>query len=232
MLSLLLRVHLPVLLVLTAASFVPGLRADDAKPLVVLIGDSIRMGYQFTVAAELADVAEVWAPDDNCQHTAYGLERLPAWLEGREDAAIIHVNFGLHDCYLPDSQTTRHTVEQYQTNLAAILDWLATHTRAQIIFANTTPVIEERQITSDVYHRLVRRQADVDRFNVAAQEVVNRRGIPIDDLHRVVMEGGLERLSKSDGVHFTRDGFRVLGRAVAANIRANLTCRTASSPSP
>lgn len=209
-----------------------GLRADDTKPLVVLIGDSIRMGYQFTVAAELANEAEVWGPDDNCQHTAYGLERLPEWFKGRGDAAVVVVNFGLHDCYLPDSQNTRHTVEQYKANLEAIFSWLATHTHAQVLFANTTPVSEERQIRSDVYRRLVRRQTDVDRFNAAAMEIVHHRGITVVDLHRDIMTGGLDRLGKYDGVHFTREGFKVLGRSVAAAIRTTLAKKTPSSVAP
>jgi acyl-CoA thioesterase-1 len=196
---------------------------SPGKPLVVLLGDSIRMGYEATVIADLADVADVWAPADNCQHTAYGLAHLQKWLEGR-DPVLIHVNFGLHDFYLPDSKTPRHTIAQYQANLDAIFEWLTTHTRAKVIFANTTPVDEERQITSDVYHRLVRREADVDRYNAAAMDVVRRRGISVDDLHQVVIDGGgVKSLGKYDGVHFTPEGFQVLGHAVAQNIRQALT---------
>ena len=33
-------------------------------PLVVLIGDSIRMGYQDHVASQLAGRAEVWVPEE------------------------------------------------------------------------------------------------------------------------------------------------------------------------
>jgi hypothetical protein len=212
---------LVVLATLTGATRLPAQTPAD-KPLVVLLGDSIRMGYETTVVADLADVADVWAPEDNCQHTAYGLAHLRKWLGGR-DPVLIHVNFGLHDFYLSNSKTPRHTIAQYQANLDAIFDWLAAHTHAKIIFANTTPVIEERQITSDVYHRLVRREADVDRYNAAAMEVVHRRGIPVDDLHQVVIErGGVESLGKYDGVHFTPEGFRVLGDAVAQNIRQAL----------
>lgn len=206
---------------LVLATRLPGQTAAN-KPLVVLLGDSIRMGYEPTVVAALADIADVWAPEDNCQHTAYGLAHLQKWLEGR-DPVLIHVNFGLHDFYLPDSKTPRHTIAQYQANLEAIFEWLATHTRAKIIFANTTPVDEERQIASDVYRRLVRRQSDVDRYNAAAMEVVHRRGIPVDDLHQVVADhGGVKLLGKYDGVHFTAEGFRLLGDAVAQNVRQAL----------
>ena len=38
---------------------------------VTLLGDSIRMGYEPTVRAELADVAEVWAPEGNCMHSVH-----------------------------------------------------------------------------------------------------------------------------------------------------------------
>jgi len=38
--------------------------------LVVLVGDSIRMGYQAEVATRLADIAEVWGPEENGGNSA------------------------------------------------------------------------------------------------------------------------------------------------------------------
>ena len=70
---------------------------DDPKlPRVLLVGDSISMGYTLPVRALLTGKANVHRPPTNCSSTASGLKNLDAWLgPGKWD--VIHFNFGLHD---------------------------------------------------------------------------------------------------------------------------------------
>ena len=49
-------------------------------PLIVLIGDSIRMGYQDHVASELAGRAEVWVPEENGGDSRNVLAHLDQWV--------------------------------------------------------------------------------------------------------------------------------------------------------
>jgi hypothetical protein len=44
-----------------------GIRKQSMKKLV-LIGESIRMGYAQYVTEELGEEAIVWWPEDNCRH--------------------------------------------------------------------------------------------------------------------------------------------------------------------
>ena len=68
---------------------VPGL------PRVLLIGDSISIGYTAHVRAMLKGVANVHRPLTNCGPTTRGLENIDAWLgDGKWD--VIHFNWGLH----------------------------------------------------------------------------------------------------------------------------------------
>src|SRR5688500_10139469 len=68
---------------------VPGL------PRVLLIGDSISIGYHVAVRDELKAVANVHRPATNCGPTTLGIEQIDEWLgDGRW--AVIHFNFGLH----------------------------------------------------------------------------------------------------------------------------------------
>ena len=44
---------------------------------VVLIGDSIRKGYQPKVQEKLNGEVEVWGPQDNCRHSLWALDHFP-----------------------------------------------------------------------------------------------------------------------------------------------------------
>ena len=63
---------------------------------VILLGDSIRMGYQGEATGGLADAAYVWGPDVNCQTSANILVHLRPWVLDRP-CDILHLNAGLHD---------------------------------------------------------------------------------------------------------------------------------------
>src|SRR6266853_1547477 len=65
-------------------------------PRVLLIGDSISIGYTEPVRAELRGNANVHRIPTNGATTANGLKNLDAWL-GTERWDVIHFNFGLHD---------------------------------------------------------------------------------------------------------------------------------------
>ena len=85
---------------LAAITDTPGL------PRVLIIGDSISIGYTLPVRAQLRGRANVHRPKDNCGSTLVGLERLDAWLgNGKWD--VIHFNFGLHDMSYVDAQGAR-----------------------------------------------------------------------------------------------------------------------------
>src|ERR671921_400634 len=65
-------------------------------PVVVLIGDSIRMGYTPVVAETLKGVAEVVSAAENGEDSRNVLKNLDAWAIAPKPA-VIHFNAGLHD---------------------------------------------------------------------------------------------------------------------------------------
>src|SRR5262245_19998634 len=66
---------------------------DPTLPRVLLIGDSISMGYTLPVRRKLAGKYNVHRPPANCGNTARGLKQLDEWIgEGKWD--VIHFNFG------------------------------------------------------------------------------------------------------------------------------------------
>src|SRR5579862_6853691 len=77
----------------------PALRPIEETPglpRVLLIGDSISIGYTLPVRALLKGRANVVRPPLNCGMTDRGLKHLDEWL-GSNHWDVIHFNFGLHD---------------------------------------------------------------------------------------------------------------------------------------
>jgi lysophospholipase L1-like esterase len=195
--------------------------AENQLPLVALLGDSIRMGYQSVVVRELEGVAEVWAPEENGAHIKHTRSRLETWFADREPA-LVHINVGLHDMWVQEDGTNRHPLPEYLVGLREILEWLRDHTEARVVFALTTPVDQERQRQSN-YGRVVRRNEDIPAYNTPTRALVESLDMGVDDLYGVVMAVGVDNVIADDGVHFRPEGYELLGKAVAACILRELS---------
>jgi hypothetical protein len=192
---------------------------DPHLPRILIIGDSISLGYTWEVRKLLAGTANVQHPEVNCWSTEFGLEHLDHWI-GAKHWDVIYFNFGLHDLkYLddkgqyvtPDKGKQVSSIKQYQANLRKIVASLQS-TGAKLIFAATTPV------PSGSGGRV---QGDEIRYNTAAFEVMREAGVEIDDLWTVV-NPSLSTLQQPQNVHFTAEGYRVLGLEVASRIKRDL----------
>ena len=190
-------------------------------PLVVLIGDSIRMGYQDHVVSQLAGRAEVWAPEPNGGDSRNVLAHLDQWALARQPN-LVHVNCGLHDLKRAFGAESEVPLAEYEGNVRQILQRLQRELNGAVVWASTTPVDETWHHQNKGFDRL---EADVEAYNAAARAVAEDLGVPIDDLFAVVQREGKTRLLTQDGVHFTTEGSQLLGRAVAECIWEHLSDR-------
>jgi lysophospholipase L1-like esterase len=188
---------------------VPGL------PRVLLIGDSISIGYTEPVRTELKDKANVHRIPMNAATTAVGLKNLEAWL-GSEHWDVIHFNFGLHDLKIMDDGQRQVPLPDYENNLRTIVQRCA-KTGARLIWAATTPVPDAKVSPP-------RHSADVAAYNAVARRIMNDAGVAIDDLYALV-NPRLEELQLPANVHYTAAGYDVLGRQVAESILRALESR-------
>ncbi len=183
-------------------------------PQVLIIGDSISIGYTQRVADLLGGAASVIRNDGNARDSGNVLANLDAWLDG-EGAAVIHFNCGLHDI-----KTDRHSrsrlasIEQYRANLSGIVERLKA-TGAELLWATSTPVIDRRHNAAKEFDR---HNADVEAYNAAADEIIRAAGIHTDDLYGATVAHGPEMMLSDDGVHMTEGGYSVLAEAVAESI--------------
>jgi lysophospholipase L1-like esterase len=184
---------------------------------VVLIGDSIRMGYEDVVRQHLSGIASVWAPKDNGGHSRNILAHLDEWVLTRH-LDIVYINCGLHDIArkfdLPDLAVP---LSEYRKNIRHILSLIKSKTNTVVIWASITPVNEQWHHANKGFDRL---EADVVSYNTVANEVANECEVPIHDLFGIVQQSNQQNLLSSDGVHFTSNGYDLLGNKVAEFIKA------------
>ena len=88
-------------------------------PRVLIIGDSISIGYTPRVRKILDGRANVHRPKTNCKWSAFGDQKINEWI-GNEKWDLIHFNFGLWDWY-GWSQDTKATPRSYSKSLDNIV---------------------------------------------------------------------------------------------------------------
>ena len=195
---------------------------EPGLPRVLLLGDSISIGYTLAVREALRGKANVHRPPTNCASTRTGVKGLERWLgDGSWD--VIHFNFGLHDLkYVVDGSATLvdigtagsgHQVPlgEYESNLAKIVEKLKS-TGAKLIWCNTTPVPEGAR---------GREPKDVAMYNARAIRVMEAHKIALDDLHGFALPQ-LAEIQRPQNVHFTAKGSRDLAGHVASAILREL----------
>ena len=185
---------------------------DDPKlPRVLLIGDSISIGYTIPVRKLLEGKANVHRIWENGGPTSNGMEKLDKWLApGKWD--VIHFNWGLHDLkYVKDKQQV--PIEDYEKNLRELVKKLKA-TGAALIWCSTTPVPEGDQ-------RPVRKSEDAPKYNAVAKKVMEEAGVPINDLYEFALPK-LKEIQLPSNVHYTPKGYQALGDEVARHSQTSL----------
>ena len=193
---------------------------------VLLLGDSISMGYHPAVVDGLDGEAIVIRPEENCEGTTKGAAQIEKWLAlegGNFD--VVHFNFGLHDIKRvgadgrasddPDDPSQADPAT-YARQLRSIVDAIRA-SNATPIFATTTPVPAGKV-------RPHRDAADVDRYNQIARQIMAEHKITVNDLNRFAAPK-LDALQRPVNVHFTPEGSRALGERVTETIHDALPRR-------
>lgn len=194
-----------------------GKKTGPGLPKVLLIGDSISIGYTDSVRLLLQQQAEVHRIPGNGQSTDFGLENIEAWL-GNEKWDVIHFNWGIWDTHIVDGKAIRNAPEVYAANLRALVQRMKC-TGATLVWASTTPV------AFDLYENgLGVEKKSIPIYNDTASQVMREFQVPIDDLYTHALPRLLE-LQTRDGVHFTQVGSEFLADGVANSIRQALAAR-------
>jgi acyl-CoA thioesterase-1 len=198
---------------------------DPALPNVLIIGDSISLGYTPFVQGLLAGKANTIHSAGNSAGTTHGLASIQQWLKpvGDKPWAVIHFNWGLHDLkrvkVAGGTQKSDNPADPrqadlatYEANLRKLVEILK-KTNAKLIFATSTPFPAGSSPHRD--------PEDAVRYNDVAKKIMAENGIAIDDLYSLVLPD-LAKLQLPKNVHFASAGYKALAGQVAENIAKSL----------
>ena len=193
-------------------------------PRVLIIGDSISIGYFPFVKELMNGKAEVTRPfkedgnSENCQGTSNGVTNIHRWI-GATEWDIIHFNFGLHDMKHVDPVTRENSnnpehplqadLKQYRHNLQVIVKALK-GTGAKLIFATTTPYPDE-------VSGPLRDPGMPEKYNKVAKKIMKKNGITVNDLFTFVLPR-MNEWQRPNNVHFTEKGSQALAEQVTNTI--------------
>ncbi len=185
---------------------------------VVLIGDSIRMGYQ-PMVIEKCQALDVWGPVKNCRHSLWVYDRFQKWVTDQEPD-LVHVNFGIHDAVrLPDGEH-QILLPQYRLSLRRFIAKVRALEKTQMIWATTTPMYTPDS-EKPMAQWSINEQIGLAEYNAAALEIVHSEGVPVNDLHDVIVRSDFTKCLTEDGCHMTDFGNEVLSDAVVEAIASN-----------
>jgi lysophospholipase L1-like esterase len=198
---------------------------------LLLIGDSIRMGYDSYVQEKLQGRVNVYFPEENCRFAQYTLRALSNWKSelALPEIHTVHLNNGLWDVLHLNSGPsggdgeaegetfTPGNVSQelhfdkdpltppdmYRYMLGRVLTRIRQlFPGAEVVFATSTPVIEEQA------NWAYRSNAEIAQYNDIAREVLIPRGVRINDLGAFAAEKCHEL--HRDWVHYNEQGSSLL----------------------
>jgi len=198
-------------------------KMSDHKPRILIIGDSISIGYFPFVKQALNTEADVYHNKGNAQFSANGLQKIKSWLgDGHWD--IIQFNWGLWDIAYrnPAVNNQGHrdkvngkltaTPEQYQQNLEALVAILK-KTGAKLIFVTTTVVPDNEA------GRFVN---DVEKYNIIAKKVMKKNGIQVNDLYPLSVSTHRQFGLGDDNVHYTEKGYQILSQQIIKVLKQDI----------
>jgi hypothetical protein len=194
------------------------------KPKILIIGDSISMGYTPLVRKQLKKQARIYHNPKNAQHTGVGLKNSNNWIK-KEKWDIIQFNWGLWDmCYrIPEinhpknkDKTTgiiTNNKYEYATNLDSIVETIKRQTNAKLVFVTTTHVPEQDA---------GRYANDVTAYNDTAKIIMKKHGVCINDIHKqsIIIHNNFGK--GSNDVHYYKEGYKKLSDLISIFLEKQL----------
>ncbi len=187
---------------------------------ILLLGDSIRKGYDKYVKIAFEGVAQVYFPEENSKFSSFLMRNLLVWkkqLELDDSVDLVHFNAGLWDDIIMLDGKHHTSIDVYNEYIGRICDTIKIlYPKAKIIFATSTPVQEELFVSG--YKRF---NKDTEKYNEIAVETVKKHGGEINDLYSLVKKFPKEYYS--DMTHlYTKEGTECITNQVIKAIESAL----------
>ena len=165
---------------------------------LLLIGDSIRMGYDKSVKRTLDGKANVIFPEENCRFASYVLRYFHEYLKelNGENIDVVHWNAGLWDCLRLFEEDPHTPIDVYAYYIERICERIKKLCpNAKVIFATSTSVLQEK-----MHRDFMRYNEEIERYNTIAVSIVQKHGFTINDLYSLSLT--LTKDAHSDASHY------------------------------
>ena len=184
---------------------------------VLLLGDSIRMGYDDYVKEELKECEVIYDKDDNGRFITYTIWMFSDLYDKYGPFDVVHFNTGYWDMNRSDIDNIPQTpIEDYIYNLKRLINMIKSR-GAIPIFATTTPIYDT-PIQDGNYMPTNYKNEWVKEYNKAALKLMKQEGVMVNDLYSLMYQEN--RFAKVyDSLHLTEDGYRKCAKQVANCIR-------------
>lgn len=183
---------------------------------LLLLGDSISLGYREIVKYNLAECFDVRFPKEQGKGAADIYRMLYEWkkyIAGNEEIDLIYWNAGEWDVVHIFGEDSQTNIEEYKQYLGKIYRRLRhIFPNAKICFATTTPVVEE------VYEEdFFRKNKEIELYNMAAKEVLGEKVDLFDDLYDFIKCA--TKKDYVDATHFSFDVNRKMANHISNEIK-------------
>ncbi|MBO6157711.1 MAG: hypothetical protein J6P72_00460 [Firmicutes bacterium] len=192
---------------------------------VLLLGDSIRMGYDDYVKELLSGECEVlYDAEDNGRFAAYSLWQANQFFKHYGKFDVVHFNNGYWDMNIEAPMTeAMHPVDEYIHFLSRIIHEIRRN-GAQPVFALTTPILSAgaaADVSGTGADSINYDNAWVIRYNEAALELMKKENVPVNDLYSLCLEDP-HYYKCEDLLHLTEEGYQRCAAKTADIIRRYL----------
>ena len=183
---------------------------------VLLLGDSIRMGYDSIVKEMLEGKAEVFYDDfDNGRFSSYTLWQANQMMRKFGKFDIVHFNNGYWDMHIEAPMTEPiHPIPEYLSNLRRIVELCRTN-GATVIFASTVPVCKEGEglDNTGTGANITYKNEWVVEYNKHAKALMEELGVIYNDLYEAMLKDD-NCYKCSDSLHLTEEGYTVCAKQI------------------
>ena len=195
-------------------------KLEQSKKNVLLLGDSIRMGYCEFAKEYLDDIANVRFPDENCRCTQYTYMYLNWWKDlcgDPQKVDLVYWNNGHWDvAHWGGDAESLNSPEQYSEMIVRIYNRIRKlMPNAKVVFATTTPMNPNGAVGTNP-----RTTEEIRHYNACAVRALEGKEVLVDDVFSL-----FEHKPSSfyrDYCHLTADAFAEMGQHVADFIRRTL----------
>lgn len=191
---------------------------------VLLLGDSIRMGYQSYVKELLKGKCEVYYDEtDNGRFAAYNLWQANQMFKNYGKFDVVHWNTGYWDMNVEAPMTDAMTpIDEYVHFLKRILGEIRRN-GAQSIFATTPPVLDKGTALDNtgIAMEISYDNDWVMKYNTAAKKVMAEENVTVNDLYEL-MHKGKNYYKCPDRLHLTEEGYRLCAKQAVQLIEEKL----------